>query len=125
MQVSRRSWLDRVGAVVGTSCAVHCLVLPVLVGVLPLLGGVGLQHPMIEAMLLITAVGVGGLAAVSSLLGPRPTGAGWLLVVGVGLLAVRIATGEDGLPGGDWLTVAASLIVVVGHLWRAREVRAC
>lgn len=55
---TRRPWLDRVGAVVGMGCALHCLALPLVVGVLPFVGA-ALLHPIAEVMLLGTALVLG------------------------------------------------------------------
>lgn len=118
-------WLDRVGAAVGMGCALHCMVLPLIIGALPLVGMTLLVHPLAEVLLLGTALTLGTFAAREGLVGRRSSRAAWLLVVGVGLLALRLVLGEDAMPGEPWATPAISLVLATGHLWRAREARAC
>ncbi|MEM9461505.1 MAG: MerC domain-containing protein [Myxococcota bacterium] len=123
MSNPRRSWLDRVGAAVGLGCMVHCLLVPVLVSALPLVGSTGLADPWVEQMLLAMAAGFASMAALSGLLGKGPTKSAWLLLLGAGLLLVRLGWGEHQMPGDHWFTVGVSLLLVTGHLWRLREAR--
>jgi hypothetical protein len=125
MLQTQRLWLDRVGTAVGMGCALHCLVLPLVVGALPLVGATLLLHPMAEVLLLGTALTLGTFAARDGLMGPHCSRAAWVLVVGVVLLALRLVLGEDAMPGEPWATPAISLVLAAGHLWRAREARAC
>jgi hypothetical protein len=122
---TRGPWLDRVGAVVGMGCALHCLALPLVVGMLPLVGATLLSHPMAEVVLLGTALVLGAVVARDGFRGPRRSPSTWVLVVGVGLLGLRLVLGEDGVPGEPWATPAISLVLAAGHLARAQEARAC
>jgi hypothetical protein len=106
-------------------CALHCLALPLLVGALPLLVGAALLHPMVEVMLLGTALVLGTFAARDGFVGRRRSRAAWVLLVGVVLLALRLVLGEDALPGEPWTTPVISLVLATGHLWRAQEAHAC
>lgn len=125
MHRTQRPWLDRVGAVVGMGCALHCLALPLLVGALPLVGLALLMHPMVEVVLLGTALVLGTFAARDGLTGPHRPRAAWVLAVGAALLGLRLVLGEGVLPGEPWTTSAFSLVLAAGHLARAREARAC
>lgn len=124
MSNPRRSWLDRAGAAVGLGCMLHCLLVPVLVSALPLVGSTGLADPWVEQVLLAMAVGFASIAALSGLRGNGPTKSVWLLLLGAGLLLLRLVWGEHQMPGDHWFTVGVSLLLVTGHVWRIREARA-
>lgn len=115
-QTGSPSWLDRAGAV-GLLCALHCMALPVLVGLLPLLGRLP-DEPVewVEHALVATALLVGASAALLGWRQHREPRLLMLFVVGLGLLALSMT-----LEGDDaWLLVPATAIVTGAHLWSYR-----
>lgn len=91
--------LDRIGATLGFLCALHCLAVPLLLGVLPAMGlGFIADHTFDLALLAVASV-VALFAARSGLRthGDRRVVIG--LVVAVLLLATGHIIGEEGLVG--------------------------
>jgi hypothetical protein len=112
--------VDRAGVVLSLACAVHCAAMPLVAGLLPLIGLHDAVPEAIETGLLLAT----GAVAVVSLLGGcrhhrqwRP----WLLVGG-GLGS--IAAGRLLVEGSPWaetgLVVAGALLLVAARLvnWR-------
>jgi len=94
---ANRTLLDRIGAVLGFLCAIHCLAVPLLLGALPALGFLA-DHTFDLALIGVAAV-VALFSARSGLKahGDRRVAVG--LVLAVGLLALGHLLGEDGLVG--------------------------
>lgn len=94
-----RTLLDRLGAVLGFLCAVHCLAVPLLLGALPALGlGFLADHSFDMAIIGLASV-VAFFAARSGL---RAHGDARIVVgfvAAVTLLVVGHILGEDGLVG--------------------------
>jgi hypothetical protein len=115
--------LDRAGVILSSACAVHCALMPLAAGLLPLLGLHDSVPEVLESVLLLAS----GAIAVVSLLGGcrhhrqwRP----WLLV-GAGLAAIavgRLVIEADvwGAWGETTLVVAGALLIASAHVanWR-------
>lgn len=52
------SSLDLLGSVISTACAIHCLLLPILILILPLLGLAFILEESFEFMLLVSALAI-------------------------------------------------------------------
>ena len=120
----RDSWLDRVGMGVGLICAVHCLAMPVLIGVLPLVGLTFVaEEPFEWAVVGLVAI----LAIASALWGYQKhkvlrvlmSFAGALGLMGLGLWNAHNTF------WGDGLVILGGLAVAATHLMSARLCRQC
>lgn len=116
-------WLDQLGAGLSLACAIHCMLAPVLVAVLPMLGLGFLVDDMTEAVLLSLAA----VLAVGSLCwGFRlhkstrvffPLGAALLLIAAGRLFA------EDA--SEIVLVVAGAIMLAASHLLNRHLCRSC
>lgn len=107
--------LDRVGLSLSGLCAVHCLLLPLLLAALPLTAAHALHDWMHPALVLVAApVGATALRSGLRVHGSRGIAA-W---IGVGLVLVLGALPWHfwlGLHGEGALTLTGSLCLAVGH----------
>jgi hypothetical protein len=118
--------LDALGMTASTLCAVHCALMPLLVGALSLAGIAGLASEATEwAFLLVSLC----LAGTSLSLGHRQHGslrALSLAGLGAALLAAGRGLGAAGSEGPSGAVLAAGgLSVAAAHLWNRRLCRAC
>jgi hypothetical protein len=116
--------LDRLGAWVGAACAVHCLVLPVVVGVLPFLGLQFLAEEGVEYAFL----GVASLVALLSALwglhrhGALRMVAAFACAIGVVLLGFTI--GEETAEGRVVMAIGA-IALVASHRANRKLCESC
>ena len=102
---------DRVGMLLSGLCAVHCLLMPLLLVILPLYGAHALHdawHPVTAALLVpvtVRAARRGGSLSSAGLLW------GGLALVGLGLIAHDIL----GEVAGVGLTLVGSLFLIAWH----------
>jgi len=130
--------LDRVGSAVSSLCAVHCLLVPFLLGALPVIGLSFLIEPAFEWTIIGSSALIGVLALGG---GAKRHGApGPLVAFGLGLglfVVARLlehaaghahATGEahHGMRTEPWLIAVLSILggiaIVAAHLWNTRLV---
>jgi len=116
--------LDKVGAVLGFACAIHCIVVPLALGVLPALGLGFLADEGVDHTIVAIATACAALAA---WLGWR-THHDRRIVLGfagsVALLFLAHAVGEHGL-GARLISVLGGLGLAATHLWNTRRSRSC
>ncbi len=117
--------IDKISIGLSALCAVHCLVLPVVAGVLPALAAVTASHSLFHVLMLVLVIPLSGLAL----------GAGWLRhrdrivlalgVCGMGLMMLAVTLGHDllGHDGERWATLAGSFILAAGHVRNFRQCR--
>jgi hypothetical protein len=118
------NWVGRVGAGLSIACAIHCLLMPLLVGVLPLVGMGFLADEATEAWI-IGAVVVTAVAG--GLWGFRLHGSLRVLMTligAVGLVMVGQLLGHAHALG-EALTIGGMCLVAVGHLVSVRLCRTC
>ena len=115
-------WLERFGAGLGIACAIHCLLTPLLVGFLPLVGLSFLASEAAEFWLLgfvlVTAIG-------GALWGFRKHRELRVLMSFIGACALMICgviLGEEALMGRI-LLIAGGILVAIAHLVSARLCR--
>lgn len=121
----RHLLLDRLGAGISLACAVHCLIMPLLLGMMASAATVEHWNHWLEGLIIVGSAAIGLTAAVH---GYRRHGDRW--VPGV------VAIGAAALLAGHWLTPAAlELPLVVGgglllagahlrNLWLCRTLEA-
>ncbi len=138
MQQTTLRRLDRVGSAVSSLCAVHCLLVPFLLGALPVVGLAFLIEPAFEwtiigASALIGVLALGGGAKRHGAPGPLVA-----FALGLGLFVVarllEHAAGHahvgdaahHGMRTAPWLVVTLSVLggiaIVAAHLWNTRLV---
>ena len=110
-------WLD--GAAIGLSglCLLHCLALPFLVGVLPLLMPFAESH--LHAQMLYFAVPLSAVAIGIGYARHRNPLVVLAAFAGLGLLVAgaTIAHGSLGIVADRLFTVSGSLVLAAAHLW--------
>ena len=112
-------FLDKAAIALSTLCALHCLVLPILIGVLPSIGALGLGDEMFHKVLLFAVI---PLSVVALGLGCQKHKKYVIaLFGGAGLLIMIFAAtlGHDllGENGEKALTVLGASLIAFGH-WR-------
>lgn len=116
---------DRIGIGASTLCLIHCLVLPVVLGALPLLNRALVQNERIHQALAAFIVVTCGFALIPGLRchgrpGPLGLGAiGLLLLLSAAFLAAPLHAEAWETP----LTVAGGLFLVSAHLLNLRLTR--
>ncbi|MFO0744354.1 MAG: MerC domain-containing protein [Myxococcota bacterium] len=116
--------LDRFGAFLGIACAIHCIVVPLALGVLPTLGLGFLAHEGVDLAIVATA----SLAAVvAAWLGWRTHRDARIVlgfVASIGLLVLAHAIGESHV-GARALSVCGGIGLAATHFWNTRRSRSC
>jgi len=123
--------IDKAGIIVAVLCALHCLLLPVVLPTLGLMGLSFLGYDLFERIILSTSLFVGGIAVI---MGMRHHQSWWpviFLVLGGVLYFNKHQIGHAF--GHGWeipvVLVGASLIVIAHtlnlHLCRARNRKPC
>ena len=117
-------WLDRLGIVTSSLCAVHCAATGLLMGALTAIGASRLGDPAVEAVFLAASIGLGAISlgqAFPRHRSSRP--ALWLIVGLVLLLGVRRAAE---VPALEVLVVTAGAFCIVRAHWlNARLISSC
>lgn len=125
----RAPWLGRlnwIGAAASLACAVHCLVMPLLIGVLPVLGLGLLTEPWLEWSLIVFTGVIGLLTLLPSYRRrhhrPQPLA---LFTLGFGLiLTAKLLTAEGSSLETSGL-VTGALFVAGANLTNHRLVHTC
>lgn len=117
--------IDKISIGLSALCAVHCLVLPVVAGVLPSLAATTASHGHFHVLMLVLVIPLSGIAL----------GAGWLRhragivlalgLCGMGLMVFATTMGHDllGHDGERWATLAGSFTLAAGHYRNFRRCR--
>lgn len=121
---SSKGRLDRIGMILSSTCALHCVLMPFVVGYLTYLGHGWVASDSIEILLAGSVI----LVAIGSLLPSylqhrnlMPIG---LFTLGLGLIvAMRLAGFEDGIALGVAMALGGTFIVLA-H-WQNHKLCAC
>ena len=115
---------DRFGAVLGFLCAIHCVAVPLLMGVLPSLGLEFLADPLVDGII----VSIAALFAIGAgFFGYRNHGDRRVLIgFGAALMLLVIAQlcGEDAIIGRV-ISITGGLTLAVTHIANTRLGRRC
>ncbi len=118
------STLDRVGISASLLCAIHCAALPLLIGVLPVVGLGFLMHGVFEAVMIAIAAVVGGWSLGHSYRTHRLRTPLALLFAGIAVLLGNFAGHEIGTLAFErihpFLAVAGGGMIVTGHVINIR-----
>jgi hypothetical protein len=118
--------LDRIGAAASLACAAHCVAMPLLIGLLPLVGLSFLAEEQAEWALAGLSIGVGSLSLIPSYTRKhrqwRPL---LLFAFGAGLIiAVRLLA-EDGSLLEMPAQAIGALLIACAHMINRRLCRGC
>jgi len=121
-----RNKLDRLGAAVSLTCALHCALTPILLGLLPLAGLGFLRDEQTEWAFIIAAIGLGAVSLLPSYVRQHKQARPLLLfAMGAGaLLAARLYLEEKPqleLPA----VLIGALLIACAHLLNRRFCRVC
>jgi hypothetical protein len=114
--------IDRVGSCLSFACAVHCVLIPFVVTLLPLLGLGFLKHSAFEVVMVVIAV---SLATLSLCWGSRIHGKKRTLFFVLGAVILFIAGHEAPFSYHWTLMGLGGLCLVGGHLLNRRLCRSC
>lgn len=119
-------WLDAAGTAASWACAVHCLALPFLISVLPLVGLSFLLDETTERVFILTSV----LLAALSLLPAYFREHGkirsiFLAAAGIGLIIMNHFYFEDNLTAKIVFLIAGAILISAAHLINRRLCREC
>ncbi len=122
---STRSLADRVAMGLSALCALHCLLLPVAISLLPTLAGFGLDNEEFHLWMVIVVLPISLYALIS---GCRQHKHNSVLAIGFSGLAVLVAAvvlGHDvlGELGERAATLLGALLVAISHLQNYRLCR--
>lgn len=124
---SHRAWhhADRVGATASLLCAIHCALLPLVIGLLPLIGLEILADPGVEFAFVLCACVLASLTIVHAWWGHRDPRALRLLLPGVALLLLGQAVGHGS--SLEWLhaglMACGGTLVASAHIVNLRMAR--
>ncbi len=118
--------LDRIGAAASLACAVHCAAMPLLAGLLPLIGLRFLASEAAEWSLVGLSLGVGSLSLLPSYVRKhrqwRPL---LIFIFGAALIiVVRLLAEEGSRLEAPTMTLGA-LLIACAHLVNQRLCRSC
>jgi hypothetical protein len=108
--------LDRAGQLMAGACAIHCLIVPLTIGVLPVVGLELIADRRVERLLVALAIGIGTAALVPSFLRTHrralPIAA---FGCGAALLVAAQTLAADGTALGRVLTLAGAVTIAAAH----------
>lgn len=123
---SHRAWhhADRVGATASLLCAIHCALLPLVIGLLPLIGLEILADPTVECVFVLCACALASVTIVHAWFGHRDARALRLLLPGIALLLLGQIVGHDRV---EWLhaglMACGGTLVASAHIINLRMAR--
>lgn len=117
--------IDKISIGLSALCAVHCLVLPILAGVLPSLAAVTAHHDHFHTMMLVLVIPLSGLALGTGWLRHRDGIVLALGLCGIGLMLFATTLSHDllGHASERWITVVGSFLLAAGHFRNFRRCR--
>lgn len=122
----RRLDADKAGAMASLLCAIHCSVVGLLAGFLPLIGLTFLHEPWVEALFYCTAAVLGVWAAVRGWLLHRAWWVSLFFLCGFALVGIGHWAGEMSVNKGQLetlghlLSAAGGLVLVAFHVMNSR-----
>jgi hypothetical protein len=118
--------LDRVGATASTACAIHCMITPFVLGILPLLGIGFLAAPWFENTAVLAALSLAVVSLLHGYLHHRQFHALWLLMIGAALLlSGRFVIGDANKMIETPLVVLGGLALAGAHLINRKLCKHC
>ena len=128
----RTAKLDRIAVQLSGLCLLHCLALPLLIAVVPVLGLTEHAHVFFHQLMLFGVVPIAVMSLGRGYIVHRRARVPFLGVLGVALLAAaalvvhphaHIGPTVTGEAAERWITVAGALILAGAHTINARAMR--
>ena len=119
-------WLDATGAAASWLCAIHCLVLPFFITLLPLVGLSFLLEESTERVFIGISAALAGLSLLPAYF--REHGKLRSIVLafaGIGLIALTHFTFEENLTAKFIFLLAGAILISAAHFINRRLCRAC
>lgn len=119
-------WTDRLAVSASTLCALHCLGLPLLVGVFPVISGTVLGDEAFHVWLIWGVVPLSGFSLLLGCRRHKNAAVIYLGLVGVGALVSSALLGHDilGEAGERWTTLSGAVLLALAHIKNFRLCRA-
>lgn len=114
-----KGWLDRLGAVLGFACALHCITVPLLVGVLPAVGLGFIADHSFDLTIVLIATAFAVLAARSGWRAHGDRRIVAMFVAAVALLVLGLGVGEESL-AGRVPSITGGILLAIAHLANLR-----
>jgi hypothetical protein len=114
------SALDQTAVALSGLCLVHCLALPVLLGVLPFAGQFGTDHFHLQMLLIVVPVSVFAFALGYRVHGTVSVLAGGALGLALLIVGATVAHQHLGVAADRLFTVVAALTLAVSHFFNSR-----
>jgi len=116
--------LDRFGAFLGIACAIHCVVVPLALGVLPSLGLEFLAEDGVDNVIVLVASVCAAIAAWFGWRAHKDMRIVLAFAASIALLVSAHAVGEEHILGRA-ISVAGGIGLAISHLWNTRRSRSC
>ncbi len=124
VKVAEGGRLDRIGIIASCACAVHCAVMPALLGVLPLLGLSVLADA--EWMLIVASLLIGAASLLPSYFRHHRRATPLLMfAVGLALIVAGRIAFEESVRLETLCVVCGALLVAAAHFVNRRFCQAC
>ncbi|MBL7649736.1 MAG: MerC domain-containing protein [Candidatus Hydrogenedentes bacterium] len=123
--IPAKGHIDKIAIGLSALCAVHCLILPLIAGLLPALAALTGSHVHFHTLMLVAVLPLSSFALGAGWLRHRDAAVLALGLTGLILIVVAATVGHD-LPSEAaerWTTVAGSLLLALAHLRNYRQCR--
>lgn len=117
-------WVDRLGTGIGIACAVHCLVTPLALGVLPFVGLGWLGDEKTELCFVGAAVLTAIIGGLWGLKQHRAVRVVATFAAAVALVLAGLWLGHESILGRA-MTIGGGLTIAITHWFNARLCRSC
>lgn len=120
-----RPWADRAAMGLSGLCAVHCLLLPLAISLMPALAGLGLDDEAFHLWMVLVVLPISIYALFSGCRKHKNASVLALGFTGLGLLITALALGHDALgeTGERAATLLGALLVAGAHIKNYRLCR--
>lgn len=117
--------LDRAAVVLSGLCLIHCLALPIVLAIFPMLGGFFIPHETFHQLILVVVLPTTALALGTGYRAHRRAGVTVLGSIGVlGLIAAAFAVHRMGAEEIErFMTILGGVVLAAAHAWNFRLTR--
>lgn len=116
-----RSWADRAAIGLSGLCAVHCLLMPVAITLVPAVGGLGLGDEAFHLWMVVVVIPISIYALLSGCRQHKRFSVPALGFTGLAVLVAALIFGHDlGEVAERALTLAGALLIAWSHLMNYR-----
>lgn len=123
LNISKDNVLDKVGIAATSLCALHCILLPIMLPVLPLLGISFMAEEMFEHIVLIATLVLGAVALLSGFFKfHRKLYPLYLLGLGGIVYGFKDEFGHHNEP---WVLSLGAILIVIAHIMNIKLCKSC